>query len=114
MHCNILSSIKQNRLYKDKIRYFLGLRDCYRYEEFHTEQLERVAGFPEMIQSELERYEENVCDYFKVKRAKKRVSEDAQQVGTNFIGLSLNFDFEYVFYSTVSLLYSAAISLILR
>ena len=50
-----------------------------------------------MIQSELERYEENVFDYFKVKRAKKRVSEDAQQVGTNFIGLSLNFDFEHVF-----------------
>jgi len=48
----------------------------FSYELFHTEQLERVAGFPEMINSELERYEENVFDYFKVKRVKKRPEEE--------------------------------------
>ena len=53
------------------------------YEEFHTEQLQRVAQYPDMVNSELNRYEESLCKYFNVGKIPAKSSKDfVDQVGT--------------------------------
>ena len=46
----------------------------HRYHHFHTCQLEIVDQYPEMVDSELKRYDEAVCKFFGVNRKHPDVS----------------------------------------
>ena len=54
----------------------------YRYSDFHGLQIQTSNSYPDLVNEELKKYDEEVCKYFQVDRRQTVVSKIIHFVGT--------------------------------